>query len=133
MKGKTKFYILLFVIVVGGIIFWWRYYFQFGEGVKGGDLNHLEKKGVLFKTYEGKIIQEGFKTNSPGALQSNEFEFSVEDEKIASELERCSGKFVEVRYKEYRNSLLWRGDSKYIVTEVITVRDPKPQEPFIQK
>ena len=97
---------------------------MFGEGVKGGDLNFLERKGVMFKTYEGRIIQEGFKTNTPGSMQSNEFDFSVADPAVASKLEGSSGKFVEVRYNEYRNPIFWRGESKYIVTEVLEIKEP---------
>ena len=32
----------------------------FAEGVKSGYLNYAVYKGDLFKTYEGKLIQEGF-------------------------------------------------------------------------
>jgi hypothetical protein len=112
--------IILVVLVIG---FWWRYYFVFGEGVKAGNLNFFVRKGVVFKTYEGRLIQDGFKTASPGALQSNEFEFSVTSDSIASILDRSSGKIVELRYKEYLHPLVWRGMSTYVVTEVIKVHE----------
>jgi hypothetical protein len=132
MKGKTKFIIaLILVLVVSGFV-GWRYFFVFGEGVKGGDLNLIEKKGIIFKTWEGHMIQEGFKTSTPGQMQSNDFQFSVDDAAVAAQLEKSSGKFVEVRYKQYRNALLWRGESEYVVTEVLQVRDAKPNEPVIQ-
>jgi hypothetical protein len=126
MKRKTKFIILLVVLFIGAVFMWWRYYFVFGTGVKAGGLNYLEQKGMMFKTYEGRIIQEGFKAHSPGSLQSNEFDFSVEDDSVAQELERSSGRFVEVRYKEYRNPLMWRGESRYIVNQVLSIKDAKP-------
>jgi hypothetical protein len=116
------------VIVLLIIFFWWRYYFVFGEGVKAGNLNFVVKKGYMFKTWEGRLIQEGFKTPTPGAIQSNEFDFSVTDDSIASILERRGGKFVELRYKEYLHSLPWRGMSNYIVTEILRVEDAKPGE-----
>jgi len=93
--------ILVLVVIVGAGLFWWRHYFVFGEGVKAGDLNFLVKKGYIFKTWEGRLIQTGFKTPSPGAIQSNEFEFSITNDSLAMVLERASGKFVELRYKEY--------------------------------
>ena len=111
------------IIIIIFLIGWWRYYFVFGEGVKAGNLNFLVKKGYVFKTWEGRLIQIGFKTPTPGAMQSNEFEFSVADDGVAKALERCSGKFVEVRYKEYLNSIPWRGMSNYIVTEILKVED----------
>ncbi len=75
---------LLVLLIVGGGIFWWRHYYVFGEGVKAGDLNYLVKKGYIFKTWEGKLIQTGFKTPVPGAIQSNEFQFSITDERVAA-------------------------------------------------
>ncbi|MBS4035498.1 MAG: hypothetical protein KGZ85_13585 [Ignavibacterium sp.] len=111
------------LIVVLALVFWWRYYFVFGEGVKAGNLNFVVKKGYIFKTWEGRIIQTGFKTPNPGSMQSNEFEFSIQDENIARILERYSGKFVELRYKEYLNAIPWRGKSNYMVTEILDVKD----------
>ena len=96
---------LISVILIISIAFWWRYYFVFGEGVKAGSLNFFVKKGYVFKTYEGRLIQEGFKTNAPGSIQSNEFQFSVTNDSVAAVLERCSGKVVELRYKEYLHRL----------------------------
>ena len=63
-------------LLLSGIIYY-RYYFVFGEGVKSGVLNYAVKKGNIFKTYEGKLIQEGYKSKTAGVIQSYEFEFSV--------------------------------------------------------
>jgi len=104
-------------------IFWYKFYFVFGEGVKAGSLNYFVKKGVMFKTYEGRVVQEGFQSPTAGGLQSNEFRFSVVDSDIAEQLERASGKFVELRYKEYNGMLPWRGTSNFVVTEVLTVNN----------
>jgi len=114
---------LIILIVIIAIFFWWRYYFVFGEGVKAGNLNFFVKKGFIFKTYEGRLIQEGFKSATPGALQSNEFEFSVMNDSVASILERNSGKNVELKYKEYLHPLAWRGMSNYVVIEVLKAEE----------
>lgn len=47
------------VLLLSGVVYY-RYYFVFGEGVKSGILNYAVKKGNIFKTYEGKLIQQGF-------------------------------------------------------------------------
>jgi hypothetical protein len=120
-------YFLLIILVVGGIIFFWRYYFVFGEGSKAGQLNFFVKKGYVFKTYEGRIIQTGYKSVVPGSIQSNEFEFSVVDEKIANTLMSNSGAVLELHYKEYLGSIPWRGMSKYIVDSVMSVKDDNGQ------
>lgn len=127
MKKFLKISIPVLMILIA-VVFWWRYYFVFGEGVKAGNLNFVVKKGYIFKTWEGRIIQEGFKTPTPNAMQSNEFEFSIENENLARILERYSGKFVELRYKEYLNAIPWRGNSNYIVTEILQIDDGADHE-----
>jgi hypothetical protein len=125
MKKYFRVIVLVLLIVAAGL-FWWRHYFVFGEGVKAGDLNYLVRKGYIFKTWEGKLIQTGFKTTTPGAMQSNEFEFSLVNDSLATVLERASGKFVELRYKEYIRPLPWRGMSKFVVTDILEVKELNP-------
>ena len=127
MKKFLKIGIPILIIILA-VVFWWRYYFVFGEGVKAGNLNFVVKKGYIFKTLEGRLIQEGFKTPLPNQMQSNEFEFSILDDQVAQFLERYSGKFVELRYKEYLNAIPWRGNSNFVVTEILKVEDAVEHE-----
>ena len=122
MKKILRIGVIVFVLLIC-LAFYWRYFFVFGEGVKAGNLNFFVKKGIVFKTYEGRLIQDGFKSVTPGALQSNEFEFSVTDENVAAILERNSGKQVELRYKEYLHPIFWRGMSNYVVIEVLKAEE----------
>lgn len=114
------------VVLALAVTFYFRYYFVLGEGVKAGELNYMVYKGYVFKTYEGKLIQSGFRGQAKGVsntiIQSYEFQFSVEDEAIADSLMRCSGKNVELHYKEYIAPIMWRGVSKYVVDEVVAVQ-----------
>ena len=106
-----------------GTYIWYKYYFVFGEGVKSGVLNYAVKKGNVFKTYEGKLIQQGFGANSKtGNLMSYEFEFSVEDEKIFQQLEKNNGKTFDLHYKEYHGILPWRGNTTYIVDQIVNMQ-----------
>jgi hypothetical protein len=116
--------IILSVILILTGLFYYRYYYVFGEGVKSGELNFVVKKGYIFKTYEGKLIQSGFRSKVAGTIQSNEFDFSVINERIAQQLMVSGGKEVELHYKEYLHSLPWRGYNKYIVDSVIAIRPP---------
>ena len=101
-----------------------KFYFVFGEGVKAGNLNFVVYKGYVFKTYEGKVIQAGFTgRNNTTSIHSYEFEFSITDKTIADSLMRCSGREVELHYKEYLGALPWRGMQKYIVDDIIAVKD----------
>lgn len=118
---KGLMWFLGILIVALSIIVYVRYYYVFGTGVKSGELNYLVYKGVVFKTYEGKLIQSGFRADKPGGLQSNQFDFSVEDEEIAKLLMISSGKNVQLHYKEYFGTLPWRGYTKFIVDSIISI------------
>jgi len=117
---------LIVMLVAAGLVFY-KFYFVFGSGVKAGELNLFVYKGYVFKTYEGRLIQAGYNSrNSNNTIQSNEFNFSVTDEEVAAQLERCAGKFVELHYKEYLGTLPWRGMSKYVVDSVLSVTEVNP-------
>jgi hypothetical protein len=119
--------ILITIAVVLAAAFYFRFFFVFGEGVKSGELNYVVYKGVLFKTYEGKLIQTGIRSKTAGSIQSYEFEFSVEDEALARDLMLQGGKTLELHYKEYFGALPWRGFTKFVVDSIVTVR-PAPEK-----
>jgi hypothetical protein len=99
--------------------------------VKAGQLNNFMKKGFVFKTYEGKLIQTGLKGGVPGSVQSNEFRFSVTSESVAGKLMTNSGKEFELHYKEYMGALPWRGTTVFIVDSILSMRDPRTfQTPY---
>lgn len=118
---KILTYIAVILVLSLAIFLYFRYNFVFGEGTKAGELNLFVKKGYIWKTYEGRLIQTGYKSKVPGSIQSNEFDFSVVDEKVANILMSNSGAVVELRYKEYLGALPWRGMSKYVVDSVISI------------
>ena len=123
-KGKIITWSCAVVAVALAIFIYFKFYFVFGEGVKAGELNQIVHKGWVWKTYEGRLIQTGFSSAKKGGnIQSNEFNFSVVDKTIADSLMRCSGKLVELHYKEYNGYLPWRGMQKYIVDGIVSVRE----------
>ena len=118
------------ILVVGLMIFcYFRFYFVFGEGVKSGELNYVVHKGFIFKTYEGKLIQAGFRAQGVG-VQSYEFEFSVPDKELAERLMLLGGQNVELHYKEYFGVLPWRGFTKFVVDSIVSSRPLYPQYPM---
>lgn len=125
MSRKTKVItiIALVAVLVLTLFIYFRFFFVYSSGVNAGDINYFQRQGVIFKTYEGKMIQSGFKASGTNttALRSNEFKFSVTDRAVADTLMRCSGKRVELRWKRYFGTLPWRGQSQYIATEVLSV------------
>lgn len=127
-KGKKIGIIISGIIVFALVVFFFfKFLFVFGEGVKAGQLNYVVRKGYVFKTYEGKLIQSGFRAGTSG-IGSNEFVFSIQDKDIAEELMKAGGRYVELHYKEYLGKLPWRGYSKYIVDEIVNIKELDPQE-----
>ena len=128
MGLKTKIIGIVTSVILLAVLgfFFFRYYFVFGEGVKAGELNQVMYKGYVFKTYEGRLIQAGFRgaSSSKGTvtMESYVFEFSVEDKAVADSLMRFSGKSVELHYKEYLGALPWRGQQKYVVDKILSVK-----------
>lgn len=110
-------FVTVLVVVLASFIYW-RFYFVYSEGTKAGQLNTFQQKGFVFKTYEGIIIQSGFKAN----VQSNEFIFSVVDKNVATILSKNSGREVNLHYKRYLGTLPWRGIENYIVDSVLEIR-----------
>ena len=125
-SGVKKFFrtfVIILVLALAGYIYWKYYYPYTSDGVKSGYLNFAVRKGQLFKTYEGKLIQEGIRSKTVGAIQSNEFEFSIKDKKVFDVLKMNSGKIFDLHYKEYNGVIPWRGNSKYIVDSIISMRE----------
>ena len=119
--------IVFSTVAVLALLFYFRFYFVFGEGVKSGELNYVVYKGVLFKTYEGKLIQSGIRSKAAGTVQSYEFEFSVENERLARELMLQGGRTLELHYKEYFGALPWRGFTKFVVDSIVSVESDSRQ------
>jgi hypothetical protein len=117
--------LILLLIITG--FFYYRYCFVFGEGTKAGTMNYFVKKGYVFKTYEGRLIQSGIRSQvTGGTISSNEFMFSVTDEKVAKQLSSNAGSFLELHYKEYLHALPWRGVSVFVVDSVVSAKPLAP-------
>lgn len=119
---KFRWILLLIVLVAAAAFVYFRFWFVFGEGVKTGELNYVVYKGLVFKTYEGKLIQSGIRSRTAGTIQSYEFEFSVVDEALARELMLQGGRTVELHYREYFGALPWRGFTKFVVDSIVSAR-----------
>ncbi|MDE6796037.1 MAG: hypothetical protein K2J63_12135, partial [Muribaculaceae bacterium] len=87
-----------------------------------GYVEHIEKRGTVFKTYEGVLLpyKELLDTTR---VYRRDFIFTAADEKTAVSLKQAmlDGRPVRVSYKQYHAILPWRGSSKTIVTGVDSV------------
>lgn len=126
--AKKVLLIISAIIIVGLLVFGYIwFYVPFSDsGVKAGILNNVKHKGIIFKTYEGELIQSGFRPGAQG-LQSNEFQFSVESKELYEKLMSLSGQNVKLHYKEYYGALPWRGYTKFIVDSIVATEPPTNQ------
>ncbi|MBL4677143.1 MAG: hypothetical protein JKY70_13190 [Mucilaginibacter sp.] len=134
MEKRNKFKKILWIAVLALMVifigvYYYRYEFVFGDGTKAGTMNYFVHKGYMFKTYEGRLIQSGIRTPAQGAIQSNEFMFSVTDAHVADILNKNAGAFLELHYKEYLHTLPWRGVSVFVVDSVISIKPVSPVQP----
>ena len=122
----------ILVLFLAGYVYV-KFCYVYSEGVNEGDINYFQKEGFIFKTYEGKMIQTGYNSkNAQTTIQSNEFKFSVEDETVAQRLNESSSRQVKLHWKRYLGTLPWRGNSQYIVDDIIETKNAKPvqDDPF---
>lgn len=131
MRKIIFFSILVIVLSVVGYVYWF-YYNPFSEGYREGVLQKFSRKGNLFKTHEGEVIQLGFGQRTGGALNAQYFKFSVTDLALADSLENCLGKSVKLHYVQYRRALPWRGHNhandsyikgQYVVDGIAQVKE----------
>lgn len=122
MKKILWMFCIVLALFLSGYIYW-RFFYVFAEGVKSGILNYAVYKGNLFKTYEGKLIQQGFGRQNNGSFQSYEFEFSIKNKDLFDVMEHNSGKVFDLHYKEFHGRVPWRGNTVYIVDSILSMRE----------
>lgn len=110
----------LLVVVVALFAFW--YWGIYEKGVISGKVLSIAEKGVIFKTYEGKINVEAFGALKDVSPIAGTVEFSVEKDKpeVVKQLEEAalSGERVNLHFIQRYRHFFWRGDTKYFVREV---------------
>lgn len=119
-KRKWKWVVWFSVIVVAAIALWvWiRYYNPYiVDGRMKCYVVNVERRGVLFKTYEADLHTESM-LNDTTRVYSKEISVSVPDAEFARKLQELqgTGRTVDLNYETFRGVIPWRGASKTIVT-----------------
>ena len=115
-------------VVALAVFVYVKFFFVYSEGTNEGDINYFQREGFIFKTYEGKMIQTGYNShNTSATIQSNEFKFSVVDERIAEQIDSNSSRQIKLHWKRYLGTLPWRGNSQFVVDSIISVRQVAPK------
>ena len=114
--------ILLAVLILGLLFLAFSYWGVYESGVMAGKVLRITQKGVVFKTYEGKLDLETFGALKGTSPIASTFDFSVEsnETEVVKELESVSlsGERVNLHFKKRYVKFPWRGDTKYFITQV---------------
>ena len=100
------------IVIVLIVYILFIYFVTFSEGYRAGELIKISKRGVVFKTWEGRLSQ--------GVSEEQQFNFSVQksDEEVLEQLKEFQGKKVKLTYIERFGTFFWMGDTKYYVKKV---------------
>jgi len=110
-------YSIITIIIVLTAYFSFIYFVTYSEGYRAGQLVKISKKGLVFKTWEGRLSQ--------GVSEEQQFNFSVQksDKEIIEKLKELQGKKVKLTYIERFGTFFWLGDTKHYVKEVEEVKE----------
>jgi hypothetical protein len=91
-----------------------------------GKVLRVTQKGMLFKTYEGKLNLETFGALKGASPIAESFDFSVENDQndVIKELEQValSGERVNLHFIKRYTTFPWRGDTKYFIEKVERIK-----------
>jgi hypothetical protein len=113
---------IITIVLVGTAVLAYMYWGVYERGVMAGKVLRISEKGVMFKTYEGKINLETFGALKGTSPIAESFDFSVESDQkeLIKELEvvALSGERVNLSYVKRYVRFPWRGDTKYFATKI---------------
>lgn len=120
-KKVLRIFILSFIaiLVIGFAFMYWGTY---EDGVMAGKILRVSEKGMMFKTYEGKINLETFGALRDTSPIAESFDFSIEksDDALIKELQQVAltGERVNLYFVKRYMTFPWRGDTKVYATRV---------------
>jgi hypothetical protein len=88
---------LMFVFFIGAAYLLIAFNYSYSDGSRAGYIQKFSKKGWVCKTHEGELAM----TTVPG-LAPVLWQFTVGDDKVASQLTQAMGKRLVLHYKEHR-------------------------------
>ncbi|MCH5216086.1 MAG: hypothetical protein J1F10_04030 [Muribaculaceae bacterium] len=99
-------------------------YFKFfnpfvDDAIEQGYIMKVERRGLIFKTYEGELVSTTQLKNSDQTFK-RDFTFSFANDSLGREAMRLqtTGELVTLHYVSYDGKIPWRGASNNIVTSI---------------
>lgn len=114
---------LMWVLLIGGVVvFSFLYWGVYERGVMAGRVLRITQKGMVFKTFEGKLSLESFGALRNASPIAETFDFSVEksDTAVIRQLQEValSGERVNLHFVKRYIKAPWRGDTRYFIKQV---------------
>jgi len=114
--------VIIFGVIISLAIISFLYFGVFESGVMAGKVLRISEKGMVFKTFEGKLSLESFGALKGVSPVAETFDFSVEsgEKDVIEQLNEValSGERVNLHFKKRYMSFPWRGETKYFITRV---------------
>jgi hypothetical protein len=89
--------VLTLVFFIGAAYLLIAFHYSYSDGNRAGYIQKFSTKGWICKTHEGELAM----TTVPGVAPVL-WDFTVWDDKVASQLSQVMGKRLVLHYKEYR-------------------------------
>lgn len=114
--------ILVIALILGLGVLAFMYWGVYERGVMAGKVLRVTEKGMVFKTYEGKISLESFGALKGVSPVAETFDFSVESDQaeVIDQLQKVSlsGERVNLHFVKRYMKFPWRGDTSYFIEKV---------------
>jgi hypothetical protein len=120
--ASIKMLLALVIIAMALFLGWWvwQYYFHpYRISQEKGWIMKVKDEGTIFKTFEGDMISEGYVDDTIGVMKCD-VDFSITTDslvRIATAL-AADGQRIVLSYKEYKGTVIWRGNSKRVATKI---------------
>ena len=134
-RGNTvKVVLVLIILAMAAFLGWWmwqHYFHPYRTSQEKGWIMQVSNEGAVFKTYEGEMISESYIEDTLVAMTSN-FSFSIPNDSLALEAMRWAknGQRLILTYDEYKGKVLWRGNSRHVVTRIERDSDFVKSNPY---
>ena len=134
-RGNTiKMILVLIILAMAAFLGWWmwqHYFHPYRTSQEKGWIMQVSNEGAVFKTYEGEMISESYIEDTLVAMTSN-FSFSIPNDSLALEAMRWAknGQRLILTYNEYKGKVLWRGNSRHVVTKIERDSDFVKSNPY---
>lgn len=109
-------------VVILAVVFYVRYLNPYAVDARAtGYVTSLEKRGIVFKTFEGTMATESSMGDTT-RVYTRDFAFTVPDDSLARRIQDAAavpGNRITLVYERYYATLPWRGSSVNVVTGII--------------